>query len=40
LRAVLQQSMPPKMLEVSDAFYARVSFSDASVLQDWITNCM
>jgi hypothetical protein len=40
LRAALLQNMPPKQLEVSDAFYPRITYSDASVLQDWITNCM
>jgi hypothetical protein len=40
LRAVLLQNMPPKQLDLSQTFFPRVNYSEASVLEQWITNCM
>jgi hypothetical protein len=40
LRAALLRNMPPVQGDLNQPFYPRVSYSEASVLQDWITNCM
>jgi hypothetical protein len=40
LRAALLRNMPPVQFDVGQPFYPRVTFSDSSVLEQWITNCM
>lgn len=38
-RAVLKQDMPPVQADPQQPFYPRVTYSEASVLEEWITNC-
>jgi len=40
LRAALLRNMPPLQTDVGQMFYPRVTYSEASVLQEWITTCM
>jgi hypothetical protein len=40
IRAAIARDMPPVQRDPSQAYYERVTLSGASVLQQWITNCM
>jgi hypothetical protein len=40
LRAGISRDMPPKQTDVNQPYYDRVTLSQASVLYQWIANCM
>ena len=40
IRAAIARDMPPIQRDPNEQFYERVTLSGASVLQQWITNCM
>jgi hypothetical protein len=40
LRAAINRDMPPKQGDVGQPYYDRVTLSQASVLYQWIANCM
>jgi hypothetical protein len=39
-RAVIARNMPPEKLDFNQPFYDRVTYSEGSVLREWIANCM
>lgn len=38
-RAVMNRDMPPLQADPQQPFYPRITYSQASVLHEWITNC-
>jgi hypothetical protein len=40
IRAAISRDMPPVQRDPNEQFFERVTLSGASVLEQWITNCM
>lgn len=40
LRSTMNRDMPPTMVDPNQPFYPRVTFSEGSVLFEWIANCI
>jgi hypothetical protein len=38
-RAAISRNMPPVQGDPSQPYYPRVTYSEASVLREWILNC-